>query len=431
MDLPSKHVLDLSKRIGARGAGTDGESAAASYVLRAFSEFDIEVDVETFSTWKSDLPALAIICILAIVAYLVFRVDYTLSVVLAAIVWLLFQMETYSWGIISKLMPHSSATNVLGKVKPSEDPRQLVVLAANYDTAKGSPLGRPGIARAYRVLYIVAFTCVTLIGILSIFGLVASLLKLSRQAISITWAAFAPAPAFLFVAAFLILMGEFRGMYTAGANDNGSGVAVMLSAMSSLAEKPLEHTTVWGVATARGFAGGRGMVALLGRHRSSLKHAFIVNIDHVGRGGANVITREGPMLGFRASRKLRKIALMAADRSRSLQVKKGKCRVKKSDAMVATVRGYKAITIGGTRGGTYDGWHNEGDAYDRIQRASLDRAVKFVEILLDEIDSIAGEGKRATSRKVHEVEDSEREDLAKESPNLDDPKHSEREGRFS
>jgi hypothetical protein len=431
MDLPSKHVLDLSKRIGARGAGTDGESAAASYVLRAFSDIDIEVDVETFSTWKSDLPALAIICILAIVAYLVFRVDYTLSVVLAAIVWLLFQMETYSWGVVSRLMPHSSATNVLGKVGSTKDPRQLVVLAANYDTAKGSPLGRPGMARAYRALYIVAFTCVTLIGLLSIFGLVASLLKLSRQTISITWAVFAPAPAYLFVAAFLILLGEFRGMFTAGANDNGSGVAVMLSAMSSLAEKPLEHTTVWGVATARGFAGGRGMIAFVRRHRRSLKNAFILNIDHVGRGGVSVITREGPMLGFRASRKLSRVALMAADRSRSLQVEKGKCRVKKSDAMVATVRGYRAITIGGTRGGTYDGWHNESDTFDRIQRASLDRAVKFVEILMDEIDSFASEGKRAASRKVHEVEDSEREHLEKESPNLDDPKDSEREPRLS
>ena len=122
---------------------------------------------------------------------------------------------------------------------------------------------------------------------------------------------------------------------------------------------------------------------------------------------------------------------MAADRSRSLQVEKGKCRVKKSDAMVATVRGYRAITIGGTRGGTYDGWHNESDTFDRIQRASLDRAVKFVEILMDEIDSFASEGKRAASRKVHEVEDSEREHLEKESPNLDDPKDSEREPRLS
>ncbi len=426
MDLPSKHVLDLSKRIGARGSGTDGESAAASYILRTFSEFDVEVDVETFSSWESDLPALIILFAVAVLAYLAFRLDYTLSVILAGLVWLAFQMETYTWAVVSKLMPHKTATNLLARVRSSDETNQLVLLVANYDTAKSSPLGRPRVARAYRVLYILSFVCVTLIAILAIFGLTASLLKIASKTIFLTWLAFSPTALFLLVMAILMLAGEVRGLYTAGSNDNASGVAVMLSLMSELAENPLEHTSVWGVATARGNAGGRGMIALLKRHRRNLKDAFIINLDHLGRGPTRVITREGPMLGFRASRRISRLALRAADRSRSLKIEKGKCRVKKSDAMVATARGFRAITIGGTRGAVFDGWRDDHDTYDRIQRAALDRAVKFVEILLDEIESVTSKGRRATSRRVHELEESDVEQPASQEPPGGDPEDRQR-----
>lgn len=404
MDLPSKHVLDLSKRIGARGAGSDGEKAAASYVLRTMSKFDAEVDVETFSSWKSDQHAIIIIYLAAVLAYSAFQLSYVLSLALAAIAFLVFQMETYSWGVLSRLLPHSSASNIIGKVLPGQSPLQTVLVVANYDSAKSSPLGRHGLARAYRVLYIISFVCITLIGLLAIAGLGASLLKISEDVIFLIWLSFAPFPAYLLALSVLMLWGESRGLYTAGANDNASGVGVMLSVLDIISAHPLENTAVWGVATARGAAGGRGMVALLKRHRRTLKDAFIINLDHVGRGATRVITREGAMLGFRASRKLTRLTLKAARESVGLKVGKGKCRVKKSDAMVSRARGYRSLTIGGTRGGAYEGWHNDGDSFDSIQRSSLDNAAKLVRLLLDQIDIIPDGSRKASERKLRGTE---------------------------
>jgi hypothetical protein len=205
----------------------------------------------------------------------------------------------------------------------------------------------------------------------------------------------------------LIAWGEIKGHFTAGANDNASGAGVMLSLVATIASSPLEHTAVWGVATARGGAGGRGMIALLKKHGRTLEDLFIINLDHLGRGDTKVITREGVMFGFRSSRRLTRLALKAAEGSRNLKISKGKCRVKKSDAMVATVRGYRAITVGGARGGTYDGWRNTDDTYDRIQRASLDRAVNLVESLLEAIDGLPSRTRRIPAMRRREPDDLE------------------------
>jgi Peptidase family M28 len=389
MDLPSKHVMFLSRRIGARVAESDGESAAASYIISQFEKADVDVDVETFFAWKSDFTAIIILYILAIIAYLIFRFNYTLSFLIAALVFFLFQMETYSWAVISKLLHRSSASNVLGTVRPKGNVEQIVVLSANYDSAKSSPLGRPFLARAYRVLYIISFICIIMVVVLSIVGLGATLTKLARHFTFQIWLFASPFPAFLLIMAAVMTWGEIRSHYTAGANDNASGVGVMLSVISAIAVNPLENTTVIGAATARGFAGGRGMIALLKKRKRTLKDAYIINLDHIGRGETRVITREGVMLGFHSSRRLTRLAMKVASVSKSLKIEKGKCRVKKSDAMVANARGYRAITIGGTAKGAYDGWRDVDDVFETIQRGSLDKAVRFVHLILEEIDKAA------------------------------------------
>jgi hypothetical protein len=242
------------------------------------------------------------------------------------------------------------------------------------------------LARAYRALYIISFISITMILLLAIVGQGASLMKVSRYFMFMMWIIFAPFPIYLLIMALLMTSGEARGFYTAGANDNASGVGVMLSIMAAIAANPLEHTTVLGVATARGFAGGRGMIALLKHRKRTLKDAFIINLDHIGRGDTRIITREGVMFGFHSSRKLIRLSMKVVAASKSLKVEKGKCRLKKSDAMVANARGFQAITVGGTTKGRYYGWRNADDVFEKIQRGSLDKAVRFVHLMLEEID---------------------------------------------
>ena len=387
MDLPSKHVQYLCRRIGARGAGSDGEEAAASYIMRSMDNAGIEVDTERFKSHKSDLHSLILMYLLAIIAYILFIVSYTASLLLSIIVFLIFQMETYTWSIVSRLLPRSGASNVIGRVRAEGDSKHMAIMVANYDTDKGSPLGMPKAARLFRLIYILSFACITVIILLSILGQGASLAKVSRHILIVVWLAFSPFPIYLLLLSLVILWGELVGRYSPGANDNASGVGVMLSVLSSIAVNPLEQTEVWGVATARACAGGRGMVSFLRRHPKQMKDAFIINLDHVGAGQTMIIKREGVMLGFRSSGLLRKLARNAAGKSKDLKVGTGTCRAKKSDAMVALARGYKAVTIGGLQGGTYRGWKDETDRFNKIDRKSMDSAVRLVQLLLEEIDN--------------------------------------------
>ena len=387
MDLPSKHVLYLSRKIGARGAGSDGEKAAASYIMHAMDDTGIDVAMESLKSHKSDLHGLLLIYSLALIAYMLFPVSYTASLLLSIFVFLIFQMETYTWSTVSKLLPRSEASNVIGRVRAEDDMKQRVIMVANYDTARGSPLGMPKAARLFRLIYIVSFVCIIVIVLVCILGQGASLARVSRHILVVAWLAFSPFPIYLLLLSLVIAWGELVGRYSPGANDNASGVGVMLSVLSSIAGNPLEHTEVWGVATARGCAGGRGMVSLLRRYPKKIKEAFIINLDHLGAGQTMIIKREGVMLGFRSSGQLRKLAYAASSKSKDLKVTKGNCRVKKSDAMVALARGYRAVTIGGLHGGTYQGWKNEADRFNKIDRNSMDRAVKLVQLLLEEIDN--------------------------------------------
>jgi hypothetical protein len=404
MDLPSKHVLYLSKRIGARGAGSDGEAAAASYVMRTFKEFDLDVDMETFSSWKSDSHGLIVILMLAVAAFLLFEVSWPAGLVLAILVFLILQVETYTWAVISRLLPHSSATNVIGRAAASGNTKNKVVIVANCDTPKSSPFGRPRAARAYRLLYVLAFISVIVITLIGFFGVGASLTKVSKDTIEMVWFISSIFPVYLLVFAVVMMFGETRGRYTAGANDNASGLGVMMSVMARVAEKPLEHTEVLGLATGRCCAGARGMVAFLHRHGHSLRDAYFVNLDHCGAGDTKMMTREGTMFGFRCSRRLRRMTVAASTRSSNIELGKGKCRVKKSDGMAAIVRGYRAITIGGVSGGTYQGWRNKDDTLDTIERASLDRAAKLVNCLLDEIDHGSTKKSQLDRRRQRRIE---------------------------
>ncbi|MDD5748426.1 MAG: M28 family peptidase [Actinomycetota bacterium] len=389
MNLPSRHTLTLSKKIGRRPPGSENEAASASYILHSMSELEINVDMETISSWNSDWSALVLICFIALFAYSAYLLNMTISVVLSLFTFFAFLMETFSWGILSRLFPRSTASNIVAKINPSQERRKIVVLSANYDTPKSSFFGRKRVSRFFRPFYFMCFISILIFCGLSIFGAIGKLAKFHKSVLTQVWLCCLPFALLVFLFALILLQTELNKNYTAGANDNASGVAVLLSVLSSLASAPLEFVEVWGVATARAYAGGRGMVSFLRRHRRKLKKSLILNIDHPGRGQLSVVTREGVIFGFRSSRKIIAIVKSISRKSKRLSTGKAKNRVKKSDSMVALARGYNALTIGGFSGGTFPGWRSPDDTFDHLERDNMDKAIRLIVAILDEVDSRA------------------------------------------
>jgi Peptidase family M28 len=354
--------------------------------MRVMNEAGVEVDMETFSTWRSHFTGIAMSCILGVIAYAVFILNRPACLLVGVLAFVAFEMEIWTWPVTSRFQPRSSSSNVIGRIHPEGDALSRVVVTANYDTGKTSPFGGPRSVKLFRPYFIVVFLSMLMLAALGFVGVIADLAKINRTGLTIIWYCFAPFAFLALLFAVILLWGEIFGTYSRGANDNASGVAVMLSVVEAIAAKPLEHIELWAVATSRGYAGGRGMVALMKRHHRQIKDSMIINIDHAGVGDLRVIRTEGPVLGFRASRRLTRAAFKAAKKM-DFEVTKGRCRVKMSDAMVALARRRPAVTIGCLKGGAYPGWRNKKDRYDDIDREALDHAVEFVTQMLRVLDT--------------------------------------------
>ena len=76
--------------------------------------------------------------------------------------------------------------------------------------------------------------------------------------------------------------------YTAGANDNATGVGVLLNLGARLAQEPLGNTEVWLLASGCEEVGSVGAQAFVRAHRHELADAVAISIDNVGGRGAGV-----------------------------------------------------------------------------------------------------------------------------------------------
>src|SRR5690554_82285 len=98
--------------------------------------------------------------------------------------------------------------------------------------------------------------------------------------------------------------------YTAGANDNASGVGVLLNLGERLARQPLAHTEVWLLASGCEEVGSVGAQAFVEAHGEALEGelggALGVSIDNVGGRGAGVCytSVEGMVFPLRPSPEL-------------------------------------------------------------------------------------------------------------------------------
>ncbi|GEM_PF-5060354 len=390
MSPPGRHVLYLSKRIGSREGGSEGERAASIYIASVMKKTDREIRLQHFSCWRSDIPSLIIILAFSVIAYILFLPAPRISFLLASVAFIVFQMETYSWALISKMLPRRRATNLIQIVPPKNENNlkfpKRVILTANYDSSRTSPFGNRTLARAYRFMYILLFLCILGLTGVSVVGIAGELAKFSSRILRVIWYFSSPLAGYILIFTIILSWGEIFGRTSPGANDNAAGVAVMLSLLEGINQSPFENTEVWFVATARGFAGGRGMVELIKKNRKTLKGAYVLNIDHPGRGEIRLLKREGPIFGFSPGKKLKKISKKAA-RSIGSDIGFSSCRVKKSDAMVAQARGISAITICAMSGSTYPGWRSRNDTYDVIDQSLLDKVKSLALAIIKEIDA--------------------------------------------
>lgn len=384
------HIHHLTQAIGGRGSCTQGEREAADYVARQMQALGVQrASLEEFrgapSTYRPYTLALAAALLGTLGLWLVGgRVVMAAAAILSALgTWGMVAETDFSANWMRWLLPRASSQNVVGILDPSERVHHRIVLCAHLDTHR-TPIFYS--SRTWHALFsfLVAASFLSMVVGAGVFGIAAVVDWRAAR-----WIGLATASMQLF-ALILCVHADFTP-YSPGANDNASGVGVILSLVERLVGEPLIHTEVWLAFTGCEEAAAYGMVAFLDAHAATLgPDAIYVILDQVGLGHLMVLTADGLIVKRRTHHRALDLARRANSHLLGGSVSEH-VGIAYTDAAVATKRGLIALTVDALPppdSGDAMHWHQMTDTVDRLDPETLASAHDFVWQLLQVVERL-------------------------------------------
>ncbi len=387
-----KHIEHLSVTIGPRGSGTDKEREAHEYVQEALTDLGAETWVENYtartSTYTPFVLGLGLVLVAEVLFWFIGRTAdaqagalaaFVLS--LAALIALILELQ----GLDNPLrwfVPTAPSQNVIGVTKSkSKHPRRVAILA-HVDSHK-TPLiwYSPATFMVYRIL-----TTLGLLGLVALMVLYAVFIFSPLAALH----TYSLIPAAVILLAWLMVTQAHFTPYTHGANDNASGVGVMLALAEKLKKKPLKNTEIWWVATGCEENGPYGSPDFVRRHKDELKDGTLIVVDNIaGEGtGPVYLTSEGVFFPVKYPADVLALVNEIAEEHPEW----GGHAVSQSgaytDATAGLQAGLKCLTfVGYNRSGWIPNWHNASDVFENVDAEAVDSTEKFVTELLKRLDA--------------------------------------------
>ena len=380
------HVRVLCGEIGARPATSRGERRAAEYVRGALEDAGLADIRDQFFTspetigW-SFLPQAATGVIAPLLGGRLGKLAGGLALLLGARAFraaLTLQPPPYQ-----PLVAQGTSQNVIARIAPSGAVERRAFLVAHLDSGKErllAPLPARGLTRPLNTL-VIALTA------LAGLSMLADALRGKRgvgglQQLTVAVSALGLAG---------ILFDEGRP-HVEGANDDASGVAVLLGIAQVLAARPLAHTEVHLVFTGCEEAGAVGIESYLRQYAPPAYNSAWIEVDMVGAGRLCYATKQG-LSAFDEVRSTPRLTALAAQVARdrpSLGVS-GRDLVLIDGLANVARRGYECIAVSGADDeGFPPNWRRATDTVERIAPDTLARAARYVWALLGALDAQAG-----------------------------------------
>lgn len=370
----------LAGRLPHRGANTENERAAADYIYSRFRSHAAVCEIEDF--YSIDTP---------VYLFASYYLEFTFVSLLTlwfpwvalgygSVVFLLYMCEITGYTVMSRFLPQYETQNVAARYL-SDDPEQLLIITANYDSPKSTPLSNSSMHRWLPYVRRAIVLCMLTV-----------LVTCASQALGFLEGAAVPFDAIAQWIAALALAGcaaaRFfagrRSEFTRGAANNASGVAVLLDIAKSFEDEPPKTTDVWLIATgAKENLLGGARYLLEGLELDPAK-TFFLNIAHVGGGTLHFATGEGAMHVFSASSELVEIAERGAKEFGASPIK---YRWASTDALVPLARGFRTMSIIATDAkGVPLRLHAESDRAGDIDYTLVGNAAGFAKFIAHELD---------------------------------------------
>jgi hypothetical protein len=367
---------------GHRGSTTENERQAAEYIKGEMETIGLETRLEHFVSYTSFSWVFLIIYGGSFAAGLIGWGRPFWGVMLSALMLAVFYGEcTSRWKAASGILPKRPSQNVLGILK-NESAKKKLILVAHYDSSKSGLSFHPAFVDSFRSSFVIsAVMMIVLLEALIIrfFGGGGTLLSLLRIV----------PMAYMVLPIILLIHREIFGRYVQGAADNASGVATMLEIAEKLSANPPKNFEVWVLATGCEEVNLVGMGSFMRSHQYEINRdtTYFLNLDNLGGGSLRYVTGEGMLKVYPSSPEMICAAERVAADEEFKDVRPHVYRLAGLDALVASSRGYKVLSLMGLdESDGIPNWHWPTDTPDNVDFSLADKGAEFALRIVSAMD---------------------------------------------
>jgi hypothetical protein len=296
----NEFISEFCEKIGPRPPCSSNEARAAQLFYDKIKNYSDEIIIEKFHThpqaYKASFRYPMILYILAIIFYWFLPLLSLILITLSCII--LFGEMYLVKEVIDFIFPKKYSQNVISKIKPQNQTKNLLIIGSHLDSNWEFPLIRKirygfliivGLNVLLNVILLIILVLKILLNIINV-GII-----FTEFEISMYWIFIGIIPIALIQLFFII-----SNHPVMGANDNLSGMAVCYVIAKNLnsPENKLKNIEVWINTYGCEEIGSKGSKNFIKEHFNEIKNARIINLDMIGYKESPILIIKSEILGI-------------------------------------------------------------------------------------------------------------------------------------
>ena len=379
-----QNFIDKLSQFPHRWSGSENNIHALEVIRETFNSYGFETKRESFRVPGTMFIRIILSIILLFGIFFLLKDFYLLSIILYSLILLSLWGElNFSFNLLGLILPGHKTSNLVAKLNQSNNKKQVIVIAHHDSPRTGllyhiSDWLAPKQAKMpgpFNRMFFLPFVAAVLLGLL----ILVRPINLSDWIIT-TLTVFS---IFIMGIITIILLNMLLSKKSQGANDNGSGVLVLLELARRFSEKKIKNIPITLLSTGAEEVGLTGIKNYIKTHPELDKeYTLFINLECLGGGVLHWVTGEHyfrkldyPSHGIDIIQKMEK--------QNNIPVLPKVPLISPTDASPLANNGFNVITlIGLNQGVVPSNYHRIQDTFDRLDVSLLQKSADIIESVI-------------------------------------------------